>query len=76
VSISPHPGNPLNEVELMSDSFMNNNGVLRGNNVIKLIPDQSAGASARRRVERAAGRVQHPLPPPTQSDRAADISER
>ena len=34
-------GNPLNEVELMSDSLMNNEGVLRGNNVIKLIPDQS-----------------------------------
>jgi hypothetical protein len=34
-------GNPLNEVELMSDSLMNNDGVLRGNNVIKLIPDES-----------------------------------
>jgi hypothetical protein len=34
-------GNPLNEVELISDSLMNNNGVLRGNNVIKLVPDQS-----------------------------------
>jgi hypothetical protein len=34
-------GNPLNEVELMSDSLMNNDGVLRGDNVIKLIPDQS-----------------------------------
>jgi hypothetical protein len=34
-------GNPLNEVEMLSDSLMNNNGVLRGNNVIKLIPDQS-----------------------------------
>jgi hypothetical protein len=34
-------GNPLNEVELMSDSLMNNDGVLRGNNVIKVIPDQS-----------------------------------
>jgi hypothetical protein len=34
-------GNPLNEVALMSDSLMNNDGVLRGNNVIKLIPDQS-----------------------------------
>jgi hypothetical protein len=33
--------NPLNEVELMSDSLMNNDGVLRGNKVIKLIPDQS-----------------------------------
>ncbi len=34
-------GNPLNEVEMMCDSLMNNNGVLRGNNVIKYIPDQS-----------------------------------
>jgi hypothetical protein len=34
-------GNPLNEVELLSESVMNNDGVLRGNNVIKLIPDQS-----------------------------------
>jgi hypothetical protein len=34
-------GNPLNEVELLADSVMNNEGVLRGNNVIKLIPDQS-----------------------------------
>jgi hypothetical protein len=34
-------GNPLNEVELISDSLMNNDGVLRGNNVIQLIPDQS-----------------------------------
>ncbi|MEA2431868.1 MAG: hypothetical protein QOI19_2341 [Thermoleophilaceae bacterium] len=34
-------GNPLNEVELMTESLMNNDGILRGNNVIKLIPDQS-----------------------------------
>jgi hypothetical protein len=34
-------GNPLNEVELMSDSLMNNDGILRGNNAIKLIPDES-----------------------------------
>lgn len=34
-------GNPLNEVELISDSLMNNDGVLRGNNVIKLVPDRS-----------------------------------
>ncbi|MEA2399578.1 MAG: hypothetical protein QOK25_3134 [Thermoleophilaceae bacterium] len=34
-------GNPLNEVELLSDSLMTNGGVLRGNNVIKLIPDES-----------------------------------
>jgi hypothetical protein len=34
-------GNPLNEVELLSESLMNHDGVLRGNNVIKLIPDES-----------------------------------
>ena len=34
-------GNPLNELELLSDSLMNNEAVLRGNNVIKLIPEQS-----------------------------------
>jgi hypothetical protein len=34
-------GNPLNEVELLSDSLLNNRGVLRDNNVIKLIPDES-----------------------------------
>src|SRR5205809_6580843 len=30
-------GNPLNEVELLSDSLMNNDGVLRGNNVVMLV---------------------------------------
>jgi hypothetical protein len=34
-------GNPLNEVEMICDSLMNNNGVLRGNNVVKYIPEQS-----------------------------------
>jgi hypothetical protein len=34
-------GNPLNEVEMPWDSLMNNDGILRGSNVIKLIPDQS-----------------------------------
>lgn len=34
-------GNPLNEVELIADSLMNNDSVLRGNNVIELVPDQS-----------------------------------
>jgi hypothetical protein len=34
-------GNPLNEVELLADSLMNNNGVLLGSNVIKYVPDQS-----------------------------------
>src|SRR4051812_33586324 len=34
-------GNVLNEVELMSESLMNNGGVLRGNNVIRLKPEES-----------------------------------
>jgi hypothetical protein len=34
-------GNPLIEVEVICDSLMNSNAILRGNNVIKCIPDQS-----------------------------------
>ncbi len=34
-------GNPLNEVELLSDSLMNNDGRFRGNNVIKLNTDET-----------------------------------
>ena len=34
-------GNPLNEVELLAESLMNNGGVFRGNNVIKYVPEQS-----------------------------------
>jgi hypothetical protein len=34
-------GNPLNEVEMICDSLMNNNGIFRGNNVIKYIPEQT-----------------------------------
>ncbi|MFN2607344.1 MAG: hypothetical protein ABR511_05535 [Acidimicrobiales bacterium] len=34
-------GNALNEVELLAESLMNNHGVLRGNNVVKLVPEQS-----------------------------------
>jgi hypothetical protein len=34
-------GNPLNEVELLTESLINNNGVLRGNNVIKHVPTES-----------------------------------
>jgi hypothetical protein len=33
-------GNPLNEVELLTESLINN-GVLRGNNVIKHVPTES-----------------------------------
>jgi hypothetical protein len=34
-------GNALNEVELICDSLMNNGAVLRGNNVITYVPEQS-----------------------------------
>jgi hypothetical protein len=33
--------NPLNEVELLCESLLNNNGVFRGNNVIKYDPETS-----------------------------------
>lgn len=35
-------GNALNEVEMLCDSLMNNDGVLRASTVIKLVPDESA----------------------------------
>ena len=31
-------GNPLNEVELIVEPLMNNDGVLRGNKVVKYVP--------------------------------------
>ena len=34
-------GTPLNEVELLVESLMNNGGVLRGNNVIRYVPAES-----------------------------------
>jgi hypothetical protein len=34
-------GNPLNEVEIICDSLMTNNGVLRPSTVLKLVPDES-----------------------------------
>ena len=39
--VSGKDGNPLNEVELIVDSLMSNDGVLRGNNVIKYVPGES-----------------------------------
>ncbi len=33
--------NPLNEVELLTESLMNNDGVVRGNKVIKFVPEAS-----------------------------------
>jgi hypothetical protein len=40
-SVTGKDGTPLNEVELLVESLINNDGVLRGNNVIKYIPAQS-----------------------------------
>jgi hypothetical protein len=40
-AVAGKDGNPLNEVELLADSLMTGDGVLRGNNVIKLVPEQS-----------------------------------
>jgi hypothetical protein len=40
-TVTGKDGNPLNEVEMLADSLMNNNGVLRASTVIKLIPEKS-----------------------------------
>ncbi len=40
-NVTGKDGNPLNEVELLCDSLMNNRGVLQASNVIKLVPEQS-----------------------------------
>jgi|SRR5947209_6161538 len=40
-SVTGKDGNPINELELVSDSLMNNNGSLRGINVIKYVPEDS-----------------------------------
>jgi hypothetical protein len=34
-------GNPLNEVRIVCDSLMNNNGIMRGDKQIKLAPERS-----------------------------------
>ena len=40
-SVTGKDGNPINELELLADSLMNNDGVLRGINVIKYVPEES-----------------------------------
>jgi hypothetical protein len=39
--VSGKDGNPLNEVELLAESLLNNDGVLRGNKVVQFLPEQS-----------------------------------
>jgi hypothetical protein len=40
-TVTGKDANPLNEVELMADSLMNNDGVFRANTVIKLEPQET-----------------------------------
>jgi hypothetical protein len=40
-AVSGKDGNPLNEVELMTEALMNNDGILSANNVIKLNPEET-----------------------------------
>ena len=39
--ITGKDGNPLNEMEMICDSLINNNGIFQDGTVIKYIPDQS-----------------------------------
>lgn len=40
-SVTGKDTSPLNELEMIADSLMNHAGVLKGNNVIKYVPDKS-----------------------------------
>jgi hypothetical protein len=50
-TITGKDGNPLNEVELLTDSLMNNDGLLRLGNVVKYKPEESVlGLTAGERI--------------------------
>ncbi|MDT4907916.1 MAG: hypothetical protein QOI69_1157 [Pseudonocardiales bacterium] len=50
-TITGKDGNPLNEVELLTDSLMNNDGLLRPGNVVKYKPEESVlGLTAGERI--------------------------
>jgi hypothetical protein len=40
-AVAGKDGNPLNEVELIADAVINNDGIFQSNNVIKWRPDES-----------------------------------
>lgn len=40
-SVTGKDNNPLNELELICDSLLNNGAIMRGNNVIKYVPETS-----------------------------------
>ena len=40
-SVTGKDGTPLNELEIIVESLLNNSGALRGNNVIKYVPQDS-----------------------------------
>ena len=59
-STSGKDGNPLNEVELLTESLMGNDGVFRGNNVIKYVPEKSVvGLNPGDRIRLTAEQFEH-----------------
>ena len=45
-NVTGKDGNPVNEVELLAESLMNNNGILRTGTVVKLVPAESVTKTA------------------------------
>lgn len=53
--VTGRDGNPLNEVELLVESIMGNDGVLRGNEVIRYVPaDSTLGLEVGERIRLTA----------------------